>query len=299
MKVVRPIQTDAADLVSSNVVNVYADWDSSGNTTYNTGDRVVYERSVYESLEKSNTDNPKSGSEKSTPSWTRLGYSNTWRMFREGSDSRSTATGNIDATVTPGGLVSAVGMLGLKGESVRVRLDDPNSGMVYDETKSLVDAEVSNLWDYFFLPYEIEDRAVFLDLPAYPGADLRMEVIGATTSSDVEFGRAVYGVSTDGGTATADTESKILDFSQKTRDDFGNLQLVPRRTIRLIDYAVFIDSDLVNSIQRIYRDLSATPALYIGREDMPETIVYGVIDRFRVIITGISVTDYSLSVEEF
>jgi hypothetical protein len=172
---------------------------------------------------------------------------------------------------------------------------------VYDETKDVADIGVPDWWSYFFTGYERNRSLVFEDLPAYygTGVTLAITINPASPTDEVECGRVVIGPTLDAGQTLQGVKSRNITFSKKERDEFGNLTLINRRTIRVVDYPVMIPNVNVDAIQRKAAELAATPTLFIGDADMPETIVFGVFESFDVIINGLSVVECSLSVEEF
>ena len=171
--------------------------------------------------------------------------------------------------------------------------------IAYDRTIPIVDIGVSDWWEYFYADYEETDLTYFDDIPSIAGANFRIIITGLGDTINAECGRVILGVEKEVGVTLDNVQSRLQDFSRKERDSFGNLSLVPRRTIRLVDYDLRIESPLVYSAQRRFRDLAAVPALYIGDKEMEETITFGVFTQFSIIINGHTITECSVSIEEF
>ena len=91
----------------------------------------------------------------------------------------------------------------------------------------------------------------------------------------------------------------ILDYSTKERDGFGNLTLVPRRTVRLVDYDVKVDSDKVDFVVRALERIAATPTLFIGDELYSSSVTFGVYRDFTQGIDTPSISDLTIQVEGF
>jgi len=298
MKFVVPITVDDSNL-TTNVVNTYSDW-SAG--TYNLGDKAVEGELVYEVVaDPSTTDQPSIGAAATTPTWIVLGYSNIWRMWRDGTDSISDKVDDIEVSVDIPTVITTVAVLGIDAISVTVEMDDSVEGNVYSETQDVSDIGVPDWWSYFFASYEREKALIFDGLPAYFGSGVTVTItISAASPSDtVSAGRVVIGRSIDAGQSLQGITSRNITFSKKERDEFGYLTLINRRTIRVVNYPVMILSTDVDSIQRKAADLSATPTLFIADPTKPETIVFGVLESFDIIINGISVVECSIGVEEF
>ena len=172
--------------------------------------------------------------------------------------------------------------------------------IAYDRTISTVDIGVDDWWEFFHAPLgESRDLAYFNDLPGISGATIRVIVSGFGEETETEIGRLVLGSAQDIGVTLSGVQSRLEDFSIKERDAFGNLRLVPRRTIRMVDYDFAVESNSVDSVQRQFINLAATPALYIGEESMPETFVFGVFASFSVLISGYCLTECAALIEEF
>ena len=296
MRIVQPSEITTDVLQSTNVVNIETTWTEG---TYELGDRRVYERTVYEVVADPNTsDRPDIGAASDPPTWVALGYSNQWRMFTEGVDSLSTGTGDIDVTLEWTDVISTLATLGLIGNSITVTVTDDVDGVVYDETRDLVDIGVGDWWEFFFLPYDNIDAAVF-ELPPYPGADVRILLEGASISDPVAVGRVVAGVGRDLGVTLYGTDIQLQDYSVKDRDGFGNLILRPRRTLKYVNYDVHVPTGSVDFVTRALSRLGAVPTLYIGDPDKTSTVVFGVFADVSQGISTPSLSDLTLQVEEF
>ena len=297
MKTVVPVEVTPSTLISTNVTNNYPDWTSG---TYSLGDRVVYENEVYEVVaDPDTTDRPDIGSEKEVPTWIILGWSNQYRMFREGVDSLSTETGSIEVEIQLSEVVDTVGVLGIIGNNITVELTDPIEGVVYTKTYDLVDIGASDWWEYFFLPYEQVANVIFEDIPPYANAILRITINSATGTGDVSCGRVVFGTSINIGNIQYGTNVGVIEYSIKERDGFGNLRLVPRRTIKRIDFDLVLETQRLSYIQRELKKLSSTPSLYIGNSNTEFTIIFGIYRDFDLSADSPDVSYGTLQIEEF
>ena len=294
MKIVIPQTVDDTNLDSTNVVNDESDWVSGD--TYNTGDRVVYEKQVWEALKDSVTSEP---SEANATDWLLVGFANQWRMFREGRDSVSTRDESIDVSITASQVVSTFAALGLSGVDASLTVTDPSEGVVYDDTISLVDTGAGNWWEYFFLPYDRADTAIFQGIPPYAGATYDFSVNGADASSTVEAGRVVFGIQRELGVSNYGTSVSTLDYSKRERDEFGNLKLIPRRVVRLVNYDATVRTGNIDSVIRQLQSLSSVPTLWIGDSSFNSTIAFGVYRDFTQGITSPQVSDLTVQVEGY
>lgn len=291
MKIIEPVTVTEA-MLTTNVVNIESAWTAG---TYNEGDRVVVDDSVYEVVAVTTTENPVGSSD-----WFRVGYSNQWRMWTEGADSISTRGGGITVTLADVPLLSAIAVLGATGFECQVILTDDTEGVVFDETKSLQDIGIGDWWEYYFTDYEQKSAVYFDGLPPYPASDLQIVISTVAPADQAAAGRVVFGVERDIGVTLQGVQTRLEDYSIKERDGFGNLTLVKRRTIRLVDYDFIIEHALLDIARRRFQSLAATPTLFVGDGDMPETIVFGVYNNFQTISDGPDrVTECSATIEEF
>ena len=297
MRIVTPFKVDAEQLTTTNVVNEVADW-SAG--TYDLGDQAVDANQVYKVVaDPDTTDQPSVGAVADPPTWALMGWSNQYRMFRDGRDSFSSRDESIDVTLNFDEVVTTVGALGLQGVSATLTVVDSGEGTVYDETISLVDIGVGDWWEYFFLPYEFNDTAIFDGLPPYVGADINLSVDAASETDQARAGRVVVGLERPLGVTNYGVTVSILDYSTKERDGFGNLTLIPRRTVRLVDYDVKVSTAQVDFVVRELERIAATPTLFIGDNSFSSSVTFGVYRDFTQGITTPSLSDLTIQVEGF
>lgn len=121
MRLVRPQDITPEKLSTTNVESIESDWVAG---SYSVGDRVAFGEYIYEALEAT-SDQPDEGYESNPQTWARLGTSNKWRMFRQGTDSKTSNPGTIDVNIKSGQAVGTVAALGVVGSSVRVVIEAP------------------------------------------------------------------------------------------------------------------------------------------------------------------------------
>ncbi|MEB3844039.1 hypothetical protein, partial [Pseudomonas guariconensis] len=192
MRVIKPIVIGEAQLVSSNVPETdYPAWAAA--TAYTKGQRVILAHVVYEAL----VDVPagvKPGEEVVTAEapakWLEVGATNRWRMFDNKVESLTTNPGSVEVTIRPGSVVNSLALFNLKGRSVTVSMVDPLEGEVYRKEVSLIDAGVTNWYDWFFEPIGVRTDLVVLDMPAYGSADI---VVTVEAADEAAVGHMVIG----------------------------------------------------------------------------------------------------------
>ncbi|WP_339883632.1 hypothetical protein [Vreelandella maris] len=296
MKIIRPTPVTEGRLTGSDVpIDDYPVWTAG---EYNEGDSVVVGIEAFEALETT-SDEPVAGASKTPPSWLRLGYVNKWRMFRDGRDSKTRQDGGIATTVTPGQVANGLALLGLEGLSVTVTMTDPVEGIVYQRTEQITDISVNNWYDWYFLPYGFREDFVFTDMPPYSGAEISVVVNTSNPADTAAVGRYVIGMVRDLGLTLYGTSVRTQDFSVRERDGFGNLTIVRRRQIRLVDYRVDVETPLVDSVKRELDQIANEETVFIGADHLGSTIIFGFYRDFDITISNYALSAATLEVEGY
>ena len=297
MRLIKPVEITPAKLISSNVPETdYPAWLVSA--TYALGDRVLLNHHIYEAL-AAVTAGVKPGEEvvdKDHPAkWQDRGMDNRWRMFDSKVESLTTNPGTIEVTIRPGAVVNSLALFNLQGRSVTVSMVDPVEGEVYRKEVSLVDAAVTNWYDWFFEPVGRRTDLVVLDMPAYGSANVVVTIdAGAEVAA---AGHLVIGAVKQIGTALYGSSVGINDYSRKSTDEFGNSVVIQRSFSNRAEFDVALDTSEVTKVRRLLADLRATPVVWIGEESYEATILFGFYKDFQIVFSGPTVSDCSITVE--
>lgn len=296
LKIIKPQEITEAELVSSTIPLDDAPLWVAG--TYNEDEERIYDNQVWKVAATSTDDRPDLGAEKEVATWVRMGWTNRYRMFNDGVDSRSTAATTMTAEVATGQTVSDIALLGVSGNSATVTITDPVDGVVFNETKGLTDIGVPDYWEWHYQPYQFFDEALFEPAPYYPGATIEVTIDGA---GQVELGRLVLGMSTEVGITNLGTSVSNLSYSTRDRDGFGNLILKTKRTVKLVDYQVTVPTGSVSFARSLMDSLDNVPTLFSGSnaEGYGSITIFGVIQDFRLVYSGHTLSDMTLTVEGF
>jgi hypothetical protein len=295
MRVIKSVVTTDAILTSSNIPeDEYPAWVSG--TSYTALDKVIYEHKIYERIV--------TGAGTTTPdldqiNWLDAGYTNRYRMFDNIISSVSSRTGGIEFTLTPNQIVNGIALLNVNASTVRVVMNDPIEGVVYDRTKELrSSSNVIDYYSYFFAPLinlGDLDTAIFLDLPNKPTATITVYV--SAGSGLVEVGEVVYGMQSVVGRTNYGTAIGIKSYSRKEVDEFGKVTVIKRKNSKYADYDIDIDNTNLAFVQRLFQDIDSVPCVFIGNPEMEELIVYGFYKDFKATISFPTVSKCTLRVE--
>lgn len=288
MRLIKPVEITPAKLVSSNVPETdYPPWVAG---SYGLGDKRIRDHHIYESLGAANTADPSDATK-----WLDLGLTNRWKMFDNKVETLTTNPGTIEVTIKPGAVVNSLALFNLKGKSVTVSMVDALEGEVYRKEISLVDAGVTNWYDWFFEPIGIRTDVVVLDMPAYGSANIVLTIDAGPEVAAV--GHVVIGAVKQIGTALYGSSVGINDYSRKTTDDFGNTVVIRRSFSNRADFDIALDTSEVTRVRRLLADLRATPVVWIGEESYEATILFGFYKDFQIVFSGPTVSDCSITVE--
>lgn len=294
MRVIKSIETTDAILTASNILeNEYPLWVSG--TTYSIDAKVIYKHRIYNRVI--------AGGGALTPdldltNWSDLGATNKYRMFDNIISSVSSRTGGIEFTLTPNQVINGIALLNVNASTVRVVMNDPVEGVVYDRTKELrSSSNVVDYFSYFFAPLLSEnlETAIFLDLPSKPTATITVYV--SSGAGLAEVGEVVYGVQSVVGRTNYGTAIGITSYSRKDTDEFGKVTVVKRKNSKYADYDIDIDNNNLASVQRLFSEIDSVPCVFIGNPDMEELVVYGFYKEFKATIAFPTVSKCTLRVE--
>lgn len=294
MRVIKSVVTTDTILTSSNIPeDEYPVWVSG--TSYTALDKVIYQHKIYQRIV--------TGTGTTTPdldqvNWLDDGYTNRYRMFDNTLSSVSSRTGGIEFTLTPNQIINGIALLNVNASTVRVVMNDPVEGVVYDNTKELrSSSNVNDYFSYFFAPLLSEnlETAIFLDLPSKPTATITVYV--SSGSGLAEVGEVVYGVQSVVGRTNYGTAIGITSYSRKDTDEFGKVTVVKRKNSKYADYDIDIDNNNLASVQRLFSEIDSVPCVFIGNPEMEELVVYGFYKEFKATISFPTVSKCTLRVE--
>ena len=295
MRVIKSVVTTDAILTSSNIPeDEHPVWVSG--TSYTALDKVIYEHKIYERIVTGAGTTPPNLDQ---INWLDSGYTNRYRMFDNIISSVSSRTGGIEFTLTPNQVINGIALLNINASTVRVVMNDPIEGVVYDRTKELrSSSNVTDYYSYFFAPLinlGDLDTAIFLDLPNKPTATITVYVSSGVGL--VEVGEVVYGVQSIVGRTNYGTAIGITSYSRKDKDEFGKVTVIKRKNSKYADYDIDIDNTNLAFVQRLFQDIDSVPCVFIGNPEMEELIVYGFYKDFKATISFQTVSKCTLRVE--
>lgn len=293
MKVIKSITTTDDILTFSNIdEDEYPAWVSG--KPYVMSGRVVYNHKIYEAIVGvTSATTPDLDQEK----WLFIDATNRYRMFNNVVSDKSSRIGGIHFTLRPSQVVTGLSLIGVSATFVRVVVTDPLLGVIFDETKTLMDiSSIVSYFDYFYEPLSSSQTSVaFLNLPTAPTGYIDVYIDSGT--NEVAVAEVIYGKYTLVGKTNYGTAIGIKSFSRKETDEFGNVTVVKRRNSKYCDYDVDIENIRLSAVQKFFSDIDSVPCLFVGNEELEETIVYGFYSDFKATISYPQISKCTLKVE--
>ncbi|WP_337186577.1 hypothetical protein [Phenylobacterium sp.] len=271
-----PVAVDPDALVATSVVDVEAAW--SALTTYSAGQAVyrvlgnVHQRFV--SAQGSNTNHVPEDDDGTW--WIDEGPTNAWAMF---DDTTTTVTSDPDAIeveieVPATDRVDTIWLAALGAETVRVRVDDPIEGPIYDETFSLADpGSVLDWFAYFYDDVQFRQELLVTDLPNGAGSTLTVTV--ARPGDDAECGQLLLGQRAPIGQTRWGVRTEIRDYTRWLENDFGDRVLVKGAYRKLISAEFILENRLKDAVERELTAARGEPRLYVADEDYTTLAAFG------------------------
>lgn len=296
MKIIRPLAITDAVLISSNVPeNDYPTY--APGASYALGARVVVldpeVHLVYESLQTGNVGNAPASS---AAHWTRVGPTNRWRMFDASITTQAENPDSISVSLATTGITNGVALLNIDCTGIRVQAVDAILGVVYDNNiNSALTSGINNLYSYFTEPITRITELALTDLPAY--SNMRIDITLSNIGRTVRCGGVVVGQVRKMGQLQYGAKIGIADYSVKTRDQFGNFDVVQRAFSNKATWSLWIESGEVDLFKRLLAQYRSTPIVYIGAEMYGATIIYGFYKDFSIDISYPTISVCSLELE--
>lgn len=292
LTVVRPWTVTPAMVDSSVTEDEYSTYDPL--VTYAADVRVIHEHFVYQSLQGNNKGN---APDAFATWWVRVGPTNRMKAFDLSHSTQTRFSGSAWFTIKAGKAVNALALLAIDGlRSVRVRVIDPGFGTVYDKTTMLWTHPDKSGW-YPWTFGERRERKNFyaLDLPSYRTAVIQLDI---EASSNAGIGVILIGQQESIGVGVhLGVRLGILDYSRKSTNEWGEVELLRRGFARTRSLQVLCENKQLDNIDRLLAGLRATPVLWLITKTMEQPNVYGFYRDYDLGIQYAMYSELSINLE--
>lgn len=273
---VQPIAVTDATLSATDVPE--ADHAAIANSTgYVLGNRVISTAThmIYQCILAYTSGSPATAPNLDPTHWVEVSATNRWKVFDTVNSSQTARANSMSYTLELGESISTVGVLNLtNATTVRVRLNDPTFGVVYDGTADVSAVVASSAWwEWFFGLRSAPVDCVFTDIPAYPEAQLIIDIEGGAL---LAVGVILAGQSVPLGDGLEyGTGVGIQDYSRVEENQFGDTVLVQRAFAKRATFSVNVPKVDFDAVIAFLTSVRATPCLYIGNENYQSTFIFG------------------------
>lgn len=241
-------------------------WVSGTTYTYSAASpvQVTYNNRTYEIIANTTANTPST----SPVYWFDVGPSNRWGVFDYLRNSTSNIKTQMVISVSTGTRVDSLVLVGMQDiKNAIISVYSPSLGTTtYTSFRNLTTKASSTWYDYFFTTGTTVKSAVFSNLLPYSDAIVSIVLNG----DNIECGGIILGKAQELGSIQRGATSEIINFSTVTRDIFGNATMVQRRNIPKTNQTLYLDKAYVNAVRTVRDQLNATPAAWIGLDDLPE-----------------------------
>jgi len=255
--------TDAMLASSSIAEDDYTPW--AAITTYAVGGRCIKQHRIYESLRADNINKDPSdvsNTISSSPWWLDVGPTNRWAMFDGQASSQTIGSESITVVLRPG-FFNAVYLGFVYAETMSVVFKDaPGGTIIYSETRTLEGSAPDNYYDHFFGAYQPISGTVISDIPLYSTAEITITL--SSVAGEVKCGVMALGDRRPLGVTQRGFKVKPKTYSYIKIDEYGNNQIVRRKSSKDLSATAWVDLDDAASVLDTVTDLLDVPSVWIS-----------------------------------
>jgi hypothetical protein len=262
-------------LVYSNVAITEPTYSTA--TTYAKDDKVYdpVTHNVFQSLIAGNVNKALAD----TTAWTPRGAVNRWAMLDQYNNTQTANADEILLVLSPQAISQGLYLGNLFADEVRVSVVDSIEGLVYSETKSLVESNSgASFFNWGFKRIRRKDYFLTLKLPTYANAlvTISLRKVGGTA----KCGMCTVGPVDDFGPTLAGLSTEGKDYSSTTFNFDGTSSTVIRPYAKRVTCDVMVSNDQVDYLQARLFERRQQPLVWVGGP-YGSTAVYGRYGSFK------------------
>jgi hypothetical protein len=299
MKVMIPINITHAQYFEYPPLVDFDEWDAL--TPYVVGNRVVVDalKSEFECVVNNTGTAP---TLTMTTPWVKTGSSKAWRPFDRTSSTQVTSTYDVPLIYPLWGIGrwNAIYILNVDASHIRVthyRPDGPFSvtyGLL--DTTPIIDA-----WTYCFGQPAMRRSFILSGWDGW-GSDtndlnVEIEIYREGGIDPIGVGEILIGPTFTLGDCHAEPTKRLVDYSKKEVNQFGEVVFVERAYAYEASYDVQIATNQRSFIENLVERLRATPAVYFPSTSTLELAIYGFPSSFEITYATPEIAHASLDIE--
>lgn len=233
--------------------------------------------------------------------WAPLRPTHRWALVDPYYETRTAVAGGFSCTLSYDGVPNALALLNVVGVSVDYVQRNPGGDVVHSGTVGVVNPHALDWEDYFFGP-DLPNREIVVPLALWSGT---LEL----TFNSIEDGLAgcgqvIVGMSRYLGKTLYGPRIGLRPYSRKTTDEYGRTSISKGRVLRTVEYDVQVETSRVTPLVQLVKTLDAERLLLLGNneelggESFDCLNIYGFIKDVRTVLSGPTVSDLAIEVEE-
>lgn len=309
MEIITPIDLT---MHSSNVTEaLYSEYDYTGVTVYNPGDRVyvsylsdgiteIFPHQIYEALVMTNDTYPPTNPTK----WVYISSTNKWKMFDDYVNRQTESNagvGYIEVEIDSS-KCNRLGLANVDAGSVEVTVTDLAHGDVWEEDTDMFESSFSTSWStYFFGEFTYKDYLV-VNIPPFLSGTAKVKIIAKSSGGTAGCGTLRAGKAFYVGATKWDGMAGIIDYSKKDTNVYGETYLNVGSYAKRVEIDVKVNVASFSSIQRKLAD-SRAQAIFLNANNATTSqsafMLYGFIREFQEFYRTCNVANCTMTAEGF
>lgn len=245
---------------STNVtLDDYAPYDS--NATYQKGSKVtvVADKKNYWCLSASS----KGQTPKDNPNIWEAEPMNAYAMFDYTSSKKTTNPELIKVSFSSAN-IDKIALFQVEALYIDIKVSDMSGEVVFQKRHSMVYDDLDSFSDYLFSEREFKE-SLSVPLPIFHVSNIEIMIVAPTATC----GYLAVGRQKDLGVSVIGGSDKLLSFSKKERDSWGNMTIQKAQNFNIIDLQVNIPNQEKEQIIHRYKNIDAVPCVFQTGESQP------------------------------
>ncbi len=234
--------------------------------------------------------------------WLRIGkLIDEFAMFDQAVETQTVSNGAITLQFFSAEKITGIALINLTGvKKIKVVVSTEAEGEVYRREEDLIyRSGITNFYQWFFAPLKTKSELVLTDLPPYLDVNITVEISGDEQDVDAPLavGECICGEAVYLGALRYGASSEYKKWKYRVLGAEGELieKMVVKQTT---SYDINVKTRRLGYVKRILQTLEDIPTVFIGSEKNETTIVYGVFEKFNLVLDGYTVSRCNLIVEE-
>lgn len=197
--------------------------------------------------------------------WIDVSATNAWKMFDGEKSSQTVAASPLTIVLEPGFINALyVGKIENADTATITMKDAPGGTEVFSRVIDLENSAPGDYYEYYFSPFEQQPDFVIDDLPPYSAAEVTLTL--TVSSGNISVGMMQIGDLRPLGETQGrgKPRSKPKSFSYIKIDEFGENEIIRRKSAKDIDVEAVLSLDYANTVESIMAEVQDIACLWVA-----------------------------------